>query len=828
VAANDAGGAAAGAGAPPAGRLPEGIGPLAYDLTLELDPDHASFTGRVEITIAATPGTTRLWLHAVDLQIARMVLRAGGRDEPVAWTARDQRVEVVLPDPVAAGSVVLAIEYAGKVSDLSRHAGKDEQGLFRERTGGRWYLYSQAESVFARRIVPCFDEPRFKPTWRVTAVVPRDQVAIGNGAVSGERVLDDGRREVRFADVKALPSYLLAVAVGPFERVDGGRVGRGRIPVGFAVAAGDGRQVGGARRDLPRIVDALERYIGAPLPLGKLDLVAVPEFFGAMENPGLITFQAAMLNGRRDFVPVAAHELAHQWFGDAVTPAWWDDLWLSEGFASWLAERVTAELGVARPPVVAHRDRLRALEADDEIGAQPLLRPIARADEVESAFDALEYDKGAAVLAMFEHFVGAETFRTAVRNYVAAHAGTAVTTEAFLVALGAASRPEVADALAANLRHAGTPVVELALRCGPNGVAIVASSDVPVPVCVRFPGPGDGRACFLVGTRSEQALPAAVGCPAWLVGNDGGVGYYRTVWRGAQAPLAELSPVERLVRGDDAAMAVRRGELPVARALAEIAALAGPRDAHGALAALEIARAVDGFVDDAVRPAWARWLAVRFAAWLSQGALAHAPSAVEYVVVAEAVELARGAIDPGAAAAARAELDRRPGIDRWRRRLELARDAGALFDELVREAAAARSELRDVWLDDLGASPGALAARIVGLMVERRFPADRVWPALEEMLGRSEARSAAWRAIRDRFGAVIAAMTQAMGSAGVDEVLGGLAVLCDARARGELAAAGAQVVVDRRSLERTLATIDRCVVRRAAAGDLAAALAAGL
>jgi alanyl aminopeptidase len=839
-------------------RLPDGVAPLAYDLTLELDPDRASFTGHVAITIAvAAPGTARLWLHAVDLEIVRAVLRAGGRDEPVELvTGRDQLRGFALPRAVGPGSVVLVIDYAGRVTDPGRHAGKDEQGMFRERTGGRWYLYSQSESIFARRIVPCFDEPRFKPAWRVTAVVPRDQVALGNAPVAAERVLPDGRREVRFAEIAALPTYLFAVAVGPFERVDVGRLGRGRLPVGFAVAAGDGRRVVDAGRALLRIIDALERYVGAPLPLAKLDLVAVPEFFGAMENPGLITFQAAMLAGRGDFVPVAAHELAHQWFGDAVTPAWWDHLWLSEAFASWLGERVTAALGAARSPALTHLDRRHALEADDAIDARPLVRPITTPDEVEPAFDVIAYDKGAAVLAMFERFVGADAFQAAVRRYLTAHAGTAVTTEAFLAALGAATRSEVADALAANLRHAGTPVVELALRCdaapAASGDASVAASvvasvaasvaasvvasvrdGVTVPVCLRFPlAPAQtGRTCFLAGARTEQPLPAAAGCPAWLVGNDGGLGYYRTVWRGAPplAPLSELSPEERLARGDDAAIAVRRGELPVAGALAEIFALAGAHGPYGALAALEVARAVDAFADDAVRPAWAAWLAGRFAERLTHPALVRVQSAADYLAVGEAVELARGAIDPTAAAAARAELERRPGTDRRRRRIQLtaARDAGALFADLVRDAAAARSDAaRDAALDDLGAFPAALAPRLVGALLDRRFPADRVWPALAEMLARGEARSAAWRAIRERFPAVV----EALGSAGAKDALAALAVLCDATARAELAAAAvpqlAAIGDGRRVLDRTLAAIDRCVARRAAAGDLAAALAA--
>jgi cytosol alanyl aminopeptidase len=833
--------------ASPDARLPDGVTPTAYDLTLELDPDQGSFTGRVAITIAvAAPGTAQLWLHAVDLEISRATLRAAGREEPVGLLpARGPLRGFALPRAVGGGSVVLAIDYAGRVTDLSHPTGKDEQGLFRERTGGQWYLYSQAESVFARRIVPCFDEPRFKPAWRVTAVVPRGLVALGNAPVAAEQVLPDGRREVRFAELAALPSYLLAVAVGPFELVDAGRLGRGRIPVRFAVAAGDGRAVANTRRELPRVIDAVEGYIDAPLPLAKLDLVAVPEFFGAMENPGLITFQAAILAGRRDFVLVTAHELVHQWFGDAVTPAWWEHLWLSEAFASWLGERVTAALRADQPPAVAHLERLRALEADDEIDARPLLRPIATSDEVEPAFDAIAYDKGAAVLAMFEQFVGPAAFQAAIRRYLTAHAGTAVTTQAFLAALGTATRPEVADALAANLRHAGTPVVELALRCGPapaaaasGGGSVVASvvaavaDGIRVPVCLRFPTPaGTDRRCLLAAAHTELALPAGAGCPAWLVGNDGGVGFYRTVWRGAPplAPLMELSPKERLVRGDDAAIAVRRGELPVSGALAEIAALAAAKNIYGELAALEIARAVDAFCDDAARPVWEAWLVRRFADLLTDPAGVRVQSAADYLAVGQAVELARGAIDPIAAAAARAELERRAGVGRRHRQIQLtaARDAGALFDDLVRDAAAAQTEeARDAALDDLGAFPAPFAQRIVGVLLDRRFPADRVWPALDEMVARGDARSAAWRAIRAQFPAVV----EALGSAGAHAALAALAALCDATARAELAAAAAPQLAaigdGRRVLDRTLATIDRCVARRAGAGDLAAALAA--
>src|SRR6185503_1674109 len=240
--------------------------------------------------------------------------------------------------------VKLVIDYTGRVTDLSQPSGKEEQGLFRQRVADHWYLYSQAESIFARRMVPCFDEPRWKPAWRVTVIAPSGQVVLGNAPMAEERTLPDGRREVRFAEIASLASYLLAVAVGPFELIDLGRLGRGNLPVRLAVLQGDTIRTGTARKMVPKIIDALEAYVDAPLPSAKLDLVAVPDFFGAMENTGLVTFDRAILVGGNLLVSVVSHELAHQWFGNLVTPAWWNDLWLSEAFATWMDKRVTEEI----------------------------------------------------------------------------------------------------------------------------------------------------------------------------------------------------------------------------------------------------------------------------------------------------------------------------------------------------------------------------------------------------------------------------------------------------------------------------------------------------
>ena len=824
--------------AAPGPRLGDGVAPVAYDLTLELDPEEPSFRGHVAITISVTgPATTRLWLHAVDLEIAGATLSTGGHEEAVTVLAADpasQMHGLALLHPVGAGTFTLVIDYTGHVSDLSGRVGTEAEGLFRERAGGRWYLYSQAESVFARKIVPCFDEPRWKPAWRVTAIVPAGVVALANAPMVGERAAPGGRREVRFAELPSLASYLLAVAVGPFDLVDAGKLGRAQTPVRLAVLRGDGQRVARAVRELPRIIDALERYVDAPLPLVKLDLVAVPRFFGAMENAGLIMFENAVLVGGHDLVTVTAHELAHQWFGNAVTPTWWDALWLSEAFATWLGERVAQQLGVAPPPALAHRSREQALAADDQIDAQPLVHAIATSAEVEPAFDAIAYEKGGALLGTFERFVGEATWRAAARSYVATHARTSVTSQAFIDALARETSPAVGAALASNLAYAGTPVVELALRCDAASAIVASARDgVTVPVCIRFPAAtasGTRRLCFLVGAHVEVPLPDVTGCPAWIVGNDGGRGYYRTVWRGVApvAPFARLSPDERLARGDDAAIAVRRGELPVGVALAELAELARTRDPYGELAALAIARAIDPFVADPVRPAWAAWLAVRFADRLTSVALTAPSSVIDGLVRREVVELAGAAIEPAALAAVRAAGRRRSdGSPDVVLKIAAARDPGVLFERIADVAATARTaDARDEALDELGAFPGAYAPRVVELLLGQRLPAEQVWPVLAAMLERPAATSATWRAIHGRLAAVLAALPAARAG----DVIAATASLCDREARAEVVTDFepriAAIDDGKRALDRALAVIDRCIARRAAAGDVAHALAA--
>jgi len=780
----------------PNARLPDLASPLAYDLHLDIDPSSERFHGSVEIRVRLTRATDRVWLHAERLDFDRARYRIGQREAPLtSLGANDHAIHGFAFDRrEPAGEVVLAFDYTGKIVD--NHA----EGLFRQRVAGAWYVYAQSESVFARRILPCFDEPRYKPTWKVTLTVPGTLVALGNGAVEAETAVGD-RKEVRLAEVARMPSYLLSVAVGPFAIVDVGPVGRASVPARVVIPAPDRRRVGVVASRLPAIVDALEHYVDRPLPLAKLDLVGVPRFFGAMENVGLVTFESAILTGdpkkpwqARRFIRFAAHELAHQWFGNTVTPAWWDDLWLSEGFATWLGDKTADQLGASSDPALRRAlARMHALQADAEDLPRPLRRPLD-AEDVEERFDDIAYEKGGAVLAMLERFVGADPFRDAMRGYLRAHAGGNATSRDVVDALGGAAG--AGDALRSYLDIAGAPVVTIAVHCATRQGKTRSTIDLrakhgTIPVCVRYPdGSSEVRACA-AATPTAGSIEVA-GCPAWVIGNAGGDGYYH-VADPVLAASAPLTPSERVDYASDLAAGLVRGDVTLATALAEIAAGVA-RDPVSRFGAVTIAEAIDPLVDDAVRPAWTRWLAARFAKRPYATRLAVAPPMVA-AIEAEATGRLRDLRSPV------------PGNK-------------AAFDKIVARARALPEDRQDDLLEDLGSFGPPFAVPVVELYLGGTFTPSRVWPAVSAMLERTATRIPMWHALRDRMTRVIATLP----AGDLDHLIDATHVLCDPTSRAEVVKVFSGAVPDPNRLARPLAAIDRCIARRARLGDLAVLL----
>jgi len=802
-------------------RLPDTATPLAYDLELDIDPNSEIFHGKVTIDVRLERATDHVWLHADQLSIAKATW-SGGTLTLVDVKGEQMRAyrfgRVVGP-----GVVKLSFEYSGTTEG-------DQEGLFRQREGGAWYVFSQGESVFTRRITPCFDEPRWKTPWRVSVVTPRKFAVLANSAETLTDVLEDGKKRVTFAETPPLPSYLLALAVGPFELVSAGTVGRNKVPVRIAVRAGEGKRVGVVAARLPAVVTALETYLDDPLPLTKLDIVGVPRFFGAMENPGLITFHEPILlgNPKRDafadyFTYIAAHELVHQWFGNSVTPAWWDHLWLSEAFASWLGDKVTRELDAYDDKTLrlalARRD---AIAADRERDAQPLLRHVTTTIDADEGFDAIAYAKGQLVLSTFEAFIGADELKKRVRAYVKSRRGRSVTSDDLYPAIATGTEREAFKRYVASR---GTPVVSFEMKCSSGASPeLIARAETPVPVCVSF---GDNRTanerCALVAT--ETAIPLGATCPAWVLGNPRG-SYYHTAWktngpRGPAPPRNETPLLARITVGDDLAAAVERGELQATDVVAQLRELTESRDVYQQLAAVALVRAVDALVDEPTRTAWSVWIGARFsdrlASLKSTGpAEGELSQALARVVPADqfangATRLAHDILDkliPNAQGELPAHLVA----------LGAVHGGDKLFDRIVARAQLLKDdEVRDTWIEVLGEFPVTQVPKAVALVVSGDLPVVTTWPAVARFFQRPATRDAAWRAVK----ANLPALRQRMSPDEQHELMQSVAYVCDKGSRDDISTA----FTGDKDLTTTLQAIDRCIDRRAKLGDLGAALA---
>jgi alanyl aminopeptidase len=568
-------------------RLPEVAAPLRYRAGLEIDPKATSFRGHIEIDVDVKAATNELWLNAHHLRIEKAALRRGAASTALEARAAPRNV-VSLRGDIPAGKATLVLDYTGKQA-VTLH-----NGMGRYFEAGDWYVVTHFEPADARRVFPCFDDPRFKVPWQVELTVPAGNMALTNTAPERESKLPDGRTKVSFKATRPLPSYLIAIAVGPFEAVDAGKSRTG-VPTRIVVPRGRAGDATYAVKEVGKVLAQLEDYTGIPYDYGKLDHVVVPGTQrGAMEHPGLVTYgprwllirKGESVAARRGQIGIVAHELAHQWFGNLVTLAWWDDLWLNEAFATWMAPKTIAavhpEMDGTVDPVSA---RAVALHNDTLATARRIRQPITAESDMRAAFDRITYAKGATVIRMFERWIGPDRFQKAVREYLSAHVDGNATASDFLSVLdkAAADKP-VGEAFATFLDQPGVPEIAMELRCQggpaklrlqqrrhvPAGAASVSERQVwQVPVCVAVP---DGKQrkthCTLLTERTGE-LALGDTCPAWVAPNVDGAGYYLANL--AAEPLealldrgwSQLSRVERLALVGDLGILVDGGKADV-------------------------------------------------------------------------------------------------------------------------------------------------------------------------------------------------------------------------------------------------------------------------
>jgi hypothetical protein len=425
-------------------------------------------------------------------------------------------------------------------------------------------------------------------------VVPKGLQAITNGAPTDTQPTSDGRTRHRFATTAPLPTYLLAFLVGPYDVAQGralapNELRKQPVPLRAVAPSGKADQLATALSDTPAAVDYLERYFGVPYRYGKLDLIAVPTFpGGAMENAGAIVYREARLlispNAARAqwraYFTTHTHELAHQWFGNYVTPAWWEDLWLNESFASWLGNKTAHAL---RPDGAFDRDTivgaLSAMETDSLMHVRRVREPIVRNEAITSAFDSITYEKGAGVLAMIEAYMGEERFRDGVRLYMRKYPdGVATSDQFFQVLAGNAGDPGVLEALRSFVEQPHIPMLQVEVRCAGGSAPIVRIAQAPYravgstiegrsqlghSALLRLRGTWRTRAYADAAARAPNRDPVEDRTmPAWLLPNAAGAGYWRfnleeAHWRELLAAFATLTPGEQLVMLDSLSAAFR-------------------------------------------------------------------------------------------------------------------------------------------------------------------------------------------------------------------------------------------------------------------------------
>lgn len=553
-------------------QLPRTVVPSHYDLTLTPNPDAMTFDGHVRITVDVVKPTDRIVLNAADLSFGAVVLETGaGKAFGTATTAVDahaQTATFTFAKAIPAGRYTLDASYKGKI--YTQAAGLfalDYDGA----DGKQRALYTQFENSDARRMLPSWDEPAYKATFSLKANVPAGQMAVSNMPITASSAAPGGGSLVTFGTSPRMSTYLLFFGMGDFDRNTKMSAG---AEVGVITKKGDIAKADFALQSAADILPWYNDYFGTAYPLPKLDNIAGPgrsQFFGAMENWGAIFyFESVMLldpafsteADKQGVFSVVAHEMAHQWFGDLVTMSWWDDLWLNEGFASWMEGRASEHFHPEwNSELAAIGGRDGAMGLDALATTHPVVQHVETVEQASQAFDAITYQKGEAVIRMLEAYTGSDAWREGVRRYMKAHAhGSTVTDDLWKEMEAAAGKPITAIAHDFTLQP-GVPLIRVeSATCDASKTMLTLtqgefSKDQPnktplswqVPVIAKAIGGANSASTLVTGGKATLSVD---GC-APVVVNAGQSGYYRTLYTPAQfaalaSRFAAIAPADQL------------------------------------------------------------------------------------------------------------------------------------------------------------------------------------------------------------------------------------------------------------------------------------------
>ena len=551
-------------------RLPTTVLPEHYTLTLTPDLKAATFSGVESIDVTVKQPVSAIALNSAEIAFQSVTVSAGGREQTAKVTLDREREQATFtfPDSLPAGKATLSIAYSGILNNGLR-------GFYLSRTARRNYAVTQFEPTDARRAFPSFDEPAFKATYDVSLVVDTEDTAISNGPIASDTPGPvNGKHTIGFLTTQRMSTYLVAFLVGDLQCTAGEQDG-----VAIRVCSTPDK-VGMTSYgvDVAKyVLHFYNNYFGIPYPLKKLDLIALPDFeAGAMENFGAITYRETELlidprtasdRAKGNVASVIAHEMAHQWFGDLVTMQWWDNLWLSEGFATWMANK---PVGAMHPEWNIDQD-VADNESDTlDLDAQPTTRAIrAKAetpDEINEMFDGIAYGKAGAVLLMVENYVGPETFRKGVHAYLLAHLYANATAEDFWNAQTATSHKPVDRIMESLVAQSGEPILIFGNPAGGQvsiqqkrfflspGIQPDPKEKWTLPICFKSSVDDKQECQLMTPATSTLKVPAA---PLFFA-NAAGKGYYRSAYPpSVYAKLVKgietrLSPAERIsLTGDE-------------------------------------------------------------------------------------------------------------------------------------------------------------------------------------------------------------------------------------------------------------------------------------
>src|SRR5258708_1734896 len=595
-------------------RLPEGIVPQHYSVTFVPDLQKATFSGEETIQVQVLKPTSAITLNAAELQFQEASVTQGDRsqDAQAAMNPEKEQATLTVAAQLVPGPASIHIKFTGILNDKLR-------GFYLTHTKARNYAVTQFESTDARRAFPSFDEPALKATFSITLIVDKADTAISNGhIVSDTPGPGEDKHTITFSTTPKMSSYLVALAVGDFECIEGAA---DNIPIRVCGTPDKKPLFPAALRYASEILKYYNQYYGIPYPFGKLDILGAPDFeAGAMENTAAIFYRESLLfiddknssiDSHQAVFEVLAHEMAHQWFGDLVTMKWWDNLWLNEGFATWMALKPSQAL---HPEWNASLDAVaatnRALQFDSLKNTHPIRAKADTPEAINELFDTISYEKGAAVLRMVEAYVSPDVFRRGVNAYLRKFSYSNATAEDFWQTIAPTSGRPGYRIMPTFIDQAGEPLVTVKAECiepppqpvsksrgkksrrkptplppktqitvsqqrffadpsGPNDAQ--NSSDAKelwsIPICIKST---EGKPFCQIFSQRRQTVPFT-GCSPWVFTNANAVGYYRTQYDantlqklGAVA-MTELSTAERtsLINDESALMGANKESIDV-------------------------------------------------------------------------------------------------------------------------------------------------------------------------------------------------------------------------------------------------------------------------